>query len=280
MGFGSYDEEDRREETVEANDDDQLDRPDDADAEGDLTFENGSVEEQLARFREARGETAADDDGDRAPDGDDRGGADGSSGADGLVDEVAGRLSDDETPGRGGSGVEEPERDDGDREGSEGVTADDARRPGDDDATARLRAHLREATEDETLYVKSKHLADEVGLSAKQIGSRMPGLTPDDPEAGDLVVEEWGYTSGTTWKVTRAEGEERGADDPFAAAADLDGVGETVVGRLRDRFDAGEFAAATAAELTDVTGLGRTKAERIAAETGAASEAEDADRGR
>jgi hypothetical protein len=268
MGFGSYDEEEnRREETVEANDDDQLDRPDDADAEGDVTFENGSVEEQLARFREVRGETAESADESRTP-ADDGGG---EAGADdgGLVDEVAGRLSDDESaPGR-----DEPDE-------ARGAAVDDARRPGDDDATARLRAHLREATADETLYVKSRHLTDEVGLSAKQIGTRMPDLTPEEPEAGDLVVEKWGYTSGTTWRVSRAEGAERaaGEDDPFAAAADLGGVGETVVGRLRDRFDADEFAAATTEELTAVEGLGRTKAERIAAET--SDEGETADRGR
>jgi len=275
MGFGSYDEEDRREETVEASDDDQLDRPDDADAEGDVTFENGSVEEQLARFREARGETAESADENRTPADEGAGGAGPDDG--GLVDEVAGRLSDDESePGHDGAD-ETPGHDETDEAG---VAVDDARRAGGDDATARLRAHLREATADETVYVKSKHLTDEVGLSAKQSGARMPDLAPEESEAGDLVVEKWGHTSGTTWKVSRAEGAERAAgdDDPFAAAADLGGVGETVVGRLRDRFDADEFAAATTEELTAVEGVGRAKAERIAAETSDGGEA--ADRGR
>ena len=62
-----------------------------------------------------------------------------------------------------------------------------------------LASHLRERVREEgELYVKSRYVAEDVDLSAKEIGSYMPRV---DAET-DLTVEQWAYTNGTTWRVT------------------------------------------------------------------------------
>ncbi|MFB6092601.1 MAG: hypothetical protein ABEK02_06285 [Haloquadratum sp.] len=58
-----------------------------------------------------------------------------------------------------------------------------------------LRSHV-----DEQTYFKSRLIADDLGLSAKEVGANMRALLDGD---FDLTVEKWGYSSGTTWKVTR-----------------------------------------------------------------------------
>ena len=58
---------------------------------------------------------------------------------------------------------------------------------------------LQQATNDE-LYLKSKFIAEEVGLSPKEIGALMVKLRESTSE---LVIEKWLYTSATTWRVER-----------------------------------------------------------------------------
>jgi hypothetical protein len=65
----------------------------------------------------------------------------------------------------------------------------------------RLRAFLSEKTEDGEIYFKSKFIADEVGLSSKEIGALMVKLSDS---ATDLEIEKWSYTSATTWRVAPA----------------------------------------------------------------------------
>ena len=62
----------------------------------------------------------------------------------------------------------------------------------------RLKQFLRRKAKDGELYFKSKFIADEVGLSPKEIGALMVKLSDS---AGDLEVEKWSYTSATTWRV-------------------------------------------------------------------------------
>jgi hypothetical protein len=63
----------------------------------------------------------------------------------------------------------------------------------------RLRTYLREQTETQgELYFKSKFIAEDVGLSAKEIGALMVKL---EDSAADLEVERWSYTSATTWRI-------------------------------------------------------------------------------
>lgn len=64
----------------------------------------------------------------------------------------------------------------------------------------RLADYLREKAADKggELYFKAKFIADDVGLSSKEIGALMLKLTES---ASDLHVEKWSYTSATTWRV-------------------------------------------------------------------------------
>ncbi|NHN42051.1 hypothetical protein G9C85_10480 [Halorubellus sp. JP-L1] len=76
--------------------------------------------------------------------------------------------------------------------------------PSTDDAPskeARLKDYLAEKAADGEMYFKSKFIADEVGLSPKEIGALMVKLTD---AAEDLEIEKWSYTSATTWRVEPA----------------------------------------------------------------------------
>ena len=66
----------------------------------------------------------------------------------------------------------------------------------------RLKQYLLEKAENGELYFKSKFIADEVGLSPKEIGALMVKLRDS---ASELTVEKWSYTSATTWRVEPAE---------------------------------------------------------------------------
>ncbi|ELZ29718.1 hypothetical protein C475_02186 [Halosimplex carlsbadense 2-9-1] len=73
--------------------------------------------------------------------------------------------------------------------------------PSNDDAPSkeqRLKAYLCQKAEDGEMYFKSKFIADEVGLSPKEIGALMVKIRDS---ATELEVEKWSYTSATTWRV-------------------------------------------------------------------------------
>ncbi|MFC7193405.1 hypothetical protein ACFQL4_00100 [Halosimplex aquaticum] len=65
----------------------------------------------------------------------------------------------------------------------------------------RLKAYLAQKAEDGEMYFKSKFIADEVGLSPKEIGALMVKIRDS---ATELEVEKWSYTSATTWRAERA----------------------------------------------------------------------------
>jgi len=65
----------------------------------------------------------------------------------------------------------------------------------------RILTHLREAAPAQT-YFKSRLVAEELDMTAKEVGANMRALL--STEHG-LEIEKWGYSSGTTWKVTPAE---------------------------------------------------------------------------
>jgi hypothetical protein len=65
----------------------------------------------------------------------------------------------------------------------------------------RLKEFLAQKAADGEMYFKSKFIADEVGLSPKEIGALMVKLKES---AAELHVEKWSYTSATTWRVERA----------------------------------------------------------------------------
>jgi hypothetical protein len=64
-----------------------------------------------------------------------------------------------------------------------------------------LKQYLVSKAQDGEVYVKSKFIADDVGLSPKEIGALMVKLRES---ASDLTVEKWSYTSATTWRVETA----------------------------------------------------------------------------
>ncbi len=65
----------------------------------------------------------------------------------------------------------------------------------------RLKSYLKGKVQNGELYFKSKFIADEVGLSPKEIGALMVKLRDS---ATDIQVEKWSYTSATTWRVEPA----------------------------------------------------------------------------
>lgn len=66
------------------------------------------------------------------------------------------------------------------------------------DKQQRILGYLREHVPAKT-YFKSRLIAEELGLSAKEVGTNMTAIADGDL---DLDVERWGYSSSTTWKVT------------------------------------------------------------------------------
>ena len=63
----------------------------------------------------------------------------------------------------------------------------------------RILQYLRTNAGEQT-YFKSRLIAKDLGLSAKEVGANMRAILDGD---FDVTVEKWGYSSGTTWQVTR-----------------------------------------------------------------------------
>jgi len=61
--------------------------------------------------------------------------------------------------------------------------------------------YLRESVSRGEQYVRSKTIAEQLGLSSKQVGARLPKL---DEESDDVEIEKWGRARSTTWRVTQA----------------------------------------------------------------------------
>ncbi|WEL17837.1 MULTISPECIES: hypothetical protein [unclassified Halorhabdus] len=61
----------------------------------------------------------------------------------------------------------------------------------------RILDYLRANADDQT-YFKSRLIGEELGLSAKEVGTNMAALQEGEY---DLTVEKWGYSSSTTWMV-------------------------------------------------------------------------------
>ena len=66
------------------------------------------------------------------------------------------------------------------------------------DKQRRILAYLREKGQTKT-YFKSRLIGEALNLSAKEVGSNMSAICEGE---FDIEVEKWGYSSGTTWKVS------------------------------------------------------------------------------
>lgn len=71
-----------------------------------------------------------------------------------------------------------------------------------DEKHSRVRRYLIERVGEGERYFKSRFIAEEVGLSAKEVGALLAEL--HRPLEG-LQIEKWGYSGATTWRVAREE---------------------------------------------------------------------------
>jgi hypothetical protein len=66
------------------------------------------------------------------------------------------------------------------------------------DKQQRILQYLRENARTKT-YFKSRLIGEELGMTAKEVGANMTAILNG---SHDVTVEKWGYSSGTTWKVS------------------------------------------------------------------------------
>ncbi len=62
----------------------------------------------------------------------------------------------------------------------------------------RILEYLRESS---SRYYRAKNIAEQIGLSSKQVGARLSKLAE---KAEDVDIEKWGRARSTTWRVTRS----------------------------------------------------------------------------
>jgi DNA-binding Lrp family transcriptional regulator len=67
------------------------------------------------------------------------------------------------------------------------------------DEDERILTYLRERAKGGEQYLRSKHIADAIDLTAKQVGSRLPRLAE---HSEDIDIEKWSRARSTTWRVT------------------------------------------------------------------------------
>jgi len=65
----------------------------------------------------------------------------------------------------------------------------------------RILEYVRERAASGEAYLRAKQIAEGIGLSAKQVGVRLPRLAE---KSEDVDIEKWGRARSTTWRVTRA----------------------------------------------------------------------------
>ncbi len=63
----------------------------------------------------------------------------------------------------------------------------------------RIIAYLRDSASRGEQYFRAKNIAEAIGLSAKQVGARLPHLAE---KSEDVEIEKWGRARSTTWRVT------------------------------------------------------------------------------
>ncbi|MFB6243764.1 MAG: hypothetical protein ABEH80_06670 [Halobaculum sp.] len=66
------------------------------------------------------------------------------------------------------------------------------------DEEKRIVAYLRDSVARGEQYFRAKNIADAIGLSAKQVGTRLPQLAE---KADEVDIEKWGRARSTTWRV-------------------------------------------------------------------------------
>jgi hypothetical protein len=69
------------------------------------------------------------------------------------------------------------------------------------DEEQRILSYLRESVSRGERYFRAKNIADAIGLSSKQVGTRLPHLAEKTDE---MEIEKWGRARSTTWRVTQS----------------------------------------------------------------------------
>ena len=67
------------------------------------------------------------------------------------------------------------------------------------DEERRILAFLHESVSRGERYFRAKNIAEQLGLSSKQVGVRLPTLAEKTEE---VDIEKWGRARSTTWRVT------------------------------------------------------------------------------
>ena len=67
------------------------------------------------------------------------------------------------------------------------------------DEDRRILAYLMDRVGRGERYFRAKTIAEGIGLSAKQVGARLPRLAD---EADDVEIEKWSRARSTTWRVS------------------------------------------------------------------------------
>ena len=67
------------------------------------------------------------------------------------------------------------------------------------DEDRRILAYLTDQVARGERYFRAKQIAEGIGLSAKQVGARLPRLAE---ESDDVDIEKWSRARSTTWRVT------------------------------------------------------------------------------
>ncbi|GGM73253.1 hypothetical protein J2752_002469 [Halarchaeum rubridurum] len=65
----------------------------------------------------------------------------------------------------------------------------------------RILDYLTESVEGGERYFRAKRIAGNLGLTAKQVGARLPRLAE---KSDDVDIEKWGRSKSTTWRVEPA----------------------------------------------------------------------------
>ena len=63
----------------------------------------------------------------------------------------------------------------------------------------RIVAYLRDSVSRGEQYHRAKNIADALGMTAKQVGARLPRLAE---KSEDVDIEKWSRARSTTWRVT------------------------------------------------------------------------------
>ncbi len=63
----------------------------------------------------------------------------------------------------------------------------------------RIVAYLHDSVARGERYFRAKTIAEAIGLSAKQVGVRLPRLAE---KSDDVEIEKWSRARSTTWRVT------------------------------------------------------------------------------